>query len=195
MKTQRKAYYLISKLHYLALRRIFGLEYSVRRIRFANKETVRFILVKEQATIGKKVNIKGNLIIDNALGDKDATGDFSNLSIGNNCYIGENVFFDLPRKVKICENSIISANASFITHSDCGRRPLSKYYPRKTGDIVVGKNCWVGFGATIMPGVKIGDFSVIAAGSVVTSDLLPNSLYAGSPAIFKKNVIPDEETD
>ena len=54
--------------------------------------------------------------------------------------------------------------------------------------IHIGKRVWIGSGAIILPGVNIGDNSVIAAGSVVTKDVPENCLYGGNPAKFiKKN--------
>ena len=48
--------------------------------------------------------------------------------------------------------------------------------------VSIGKNCWIGAGAIIMPGVTIGDNSVISAGSVVTKDIPANVVAYGSPA-------------
>ncbi|MGN1316991.1 MAG: sugar O-acetyltransferase [Acutalibacteraceae bacterium] len=45
----------------------------------------------------------------------------------------------------------------------------------------IGKNCWIGAGALIMPGVTIGDNTVIGAGSVVTKDIPPNVVAVGNP--------------
>jgi len=46
----------------------------------------------------------------------------------------------------------------------------------------IGVNCWIGAGALIMPGVTVGDNSVIAAGAVVTRNIPPNVIAAGVPA-------------
>ncbi|WP_407129678.1 DapH/DapD/GlmU-related protein [Citrobacter cronae] len=54
--------------------------------------------------------------------------------------------------------------------------------------INIGNNVWIGAGAVIFPGVTIGDGSIVAANSVVNCDVLPNTLYAGSPAVFKKTL-------
>ena len=48
--------------------------------------------------------------------------------------------------------------------------------------IKIGNNVWIGAFSAILKGVKIGENSIIAARSVVTGDVMPNSVYAGSPA-------------
>lgn len=48
--------------------------------------------------------------------------------------------------------------------------------------VVIKKNAWIGAAATILPGVTIGENAVVAAGSVVTKDVPPNSVVAGVPA-------------
>jgi acetyltransferase-like isoleucine patch superfamily enzyme len=58
----------------------------------------------------------------------------------------------------------------------------------KTQEVIIGNNVWIGWGSTILKGVRIGDNSVIAAGSVVLSDIPSNVLAAGNPAVVKKNL-------
>lgn len=50
------------------------------------------------------------------------------------------------------------------------------------GDTVVGNDVWFGYGVTVMPGVRIGDGAVIAAGAVVTADVPPYTIVGGNPA-------------
>ena len=64
--------------------------------------------------------------------------------------------------------------------------------PRK-GDIVVGNDVWIGRESVIMPGVKIGDGSIVAAYLVVTKDVPPYSVVGGNPARFLKKRFEDEE--
>ena len=54
--------------------------------------------------------------------------------------------------------------------------------------IHIGKKVWIGSGAIVLPGVNIGDNSVIAAGSVVTKDVPENSVFGGNPAKLIKKI-------
>lgn len=49
-------------------------------------------------------------------------------------------------------------------------------------DTVIGSNCFIGGRSIVLPGVTVGDGSIVAAGSVVTKDVPPNSIVAGNPA-------------
>lgn len=60
------------------------------------------------------------------------------------------------------------------------------------GDIVIGNDVWIGRESIIMPGVKIGDGSIIAGYSVVTKDVPPYSVVGGNPAKFIKKRFDDE---
>ncbi|WP_247602466.1 DapH/DapD/GlmU-related protein [Gordonia rubripertincta] len=64
--------------------------------------------------------------------------------------------------------------------------------PRAAGEgrrpIVVGDYCWIGAGAIILPGVVVGEGCIISAGAVVIRDCEPNGLYAGVPAIRKRDL-------
>ena len=55
-------------------------------------------------------------------------------------------------------------------------------YPYSKGDIQVGSDVWIGYGAVVLSGVRIGDGAVVAANSVVSADVPPFAIVAGSPA-------------
>jgi acetyltransferase-like isoleucine patch superfamily enzyme len=57
---------------------------------------------------------------------------------------------------------------------------------------IIGDDVWIGYGAIIMGGVKIGTGSIIAAGSIVTKDIEPYSIYGGNPAKKIKNRFENE---
>lgn len=69
-----------------------------------------------------------------------------------------------------------------------------KSYPTK-GDTLIGNDVWIGYGATIMPGVRIGDGSIIATKSVVTKDVPPYSIVGGNPVKVIKQRYNQETID
>lgn len=60
------------------------------------------------------------------------------------------------------------------------------------GDTIIGNDVWIGRECVIMPGVKVGDGSIIATRSVVTKDIEPYSIVGGNPAHFIKKRFDDE---
>ena len=67
-----------------------------------------------------------------------------------------------------------------------------KTYPTK-GDIIVGNDVWIGYNATIMPGVKIGDGAIIASNATVVRDVAPYAIVGGNPAQeIRKRFSPEE---
>lgn len=69
--------------------------------------------------------------------------------------------------------------------------PASEELPWK-GDTIVGHDVWIGYGATIMPGVKIGHGSIIGTQAVVARDIPPYAIAAGNPATVVKQRFPDD---
>ncbi|HKD97124.1 MAG TPA: CatB-related O-acetyltransferase [Micromonosporaceae bacterium] len=61
------------------------------------------------------------------------------------------------------------------------------------GDTVVGNNVWLGMGTIVMPGIRIGDGAIVAAGSVVTSDVPPYAIAGGNPAREIRRRYTDDE--
>jgi len=99
---------------------------------------------------------------------------------GDNNVINFGCLFD-GRKfpIKIGNNVSIGPCASLIT---LGHDPQSPSFSDMGGSIVIGNYSWIGYQATILPGVTIGEGAVIAAGAVVTRSVSPYSINAGIPA-------------
>jgi len=72
--------------------------------------------------------------------------------------------------------------------------PRADELPYK-GDTIVGNDVWIGYQALIMPGVKIGDGAIVAAGSVVSSDVPPYTVVAGNPARAVRRRFPEAVVD
>jgi len=67
-----------------------------------------------------------------------------------------------------------------------------KGHPKTKGDVIIGNDVWIGYGAIILSGVKIGDGAVIGAGSIVTKDVLPYTIVAGNPAKIIRKRFSDQ---
>ncbi len=67
-----------------------------------------------------------------------------------------------------------------------------KQYPQK-GDITIGNDVWIGYRATIMAGVTIGDGAIIAANATVTKDVAPYAIVGGNPAMEIRKRFTDEK--
>ncbi len=86
--------------------------------------------------------------------------------------------------VLIGENSACSQNC-FISGQSHLYEDVSKNFLRqgvKTEQVVIGKNVWIGANSVVLPGAKIGDNSVIGAGSTIIEDVPAYSVVAGNPA-------------
>ena len=66
-----------------------------------------------------------------------------------------------------------------------------KEYPQK-GNIIIGNDVWIGYNATIMAGVTIGDGAIIATNATVVKDVAPYSIVGGNPATEIKKRFPPE---
>jgi virginiamycin A acetyltransferase len=75
----------------------------------------------------------------------------------------------------------------------CWGEPDPGPWPNK-GGITIGHDVWIGWDATILPGVTVGDGAIIAAKSVVASDVEPYTVMAGNPARMVKRRLPEDVT-
>jgi maltose O-acetyltransferase len=73
----------------------------------------------------------------------------------------------------------IGPEAAILT---LGHDPQAADFADRGGDVIIGNQVWIGFRAIILPGVRIGDGAVVAAGAVVTHDVDPFTIVAGVPA-------------
>jgi acetyltransferase-like isoleucine patch superfamily enzyme len=75
------------------------------------------------------------------------------------------------------------------SHPNASR--IRSFAPTARGDIVIEADAWIGAGAVILPGVKVGRGAVVGAGSIVTSDVPPLTIVAGQPARQVRALEPD----
>lgn len=106
-------------------------------------------------------------------------------------FAGENVHFQprlvplYPELIRLHNNIMISAGVRFITHDASfvilNRLGIGKF-PENIGCIEIMDNVYIGYNATIMPNVKIGENVIVGAGALVSKDLESNGVYVGIPA-------------
>ncbi len=105
--------------------------------------------------------------------------------IGANAFIGQDNFVTTGNKVVIGPYCLTASHCSFIGSSHVSDDPMRPYATTgTTGDaqILIGANCFFGYGAMVLGNVRIGHGSIIGAGAVVRSDVPAFSQIVGNPA-------------
>lgn len=98
--------------------------------------------------------------------------------IGNNCHIS-------VESLKIGTYTMLASRVSIVGGDhryDVVGIPIKHTGRSIRKGVVIGKDCWLGHGVTILDGVEIGEGTIVAAGAIVTKSLDPYGIYAGIPA-------------
>ncbi len=114
------------------------------------------------------------------------------INSGRHIHLGENIFINFDCTflalggITIDDGVLIGPKVSLITEN----HPLEPTQRQglTAQPIYIKKNAWIGANATILPGVTIGENSVVAAGAVVTEDVPDNTVVGGIPAKIIKNI-------
>lgn len=115
-----------------------------------------------------------------------------NIHIGKNVFINAGCHFQDQGGITIGDGAQIGHNVVLATlNHDLIPENRKTVIP---APISIGTNVWIGANATILPGVSIGDNSVIAAGAVVTKDIPANVVAGGIPAKIIKNIQEAEKS-
>ena len=107
-------------------------------------------------------------------------------SVGDNFFFQPRVIPDEAKLIKFGNNVVVASNVTFVTHDIIDKvfNNLKEdfYYNYNAGPILIGDNVFIGCNSIILPNIKIGSNSIIAAGSVVTHDVEEGTVVAGNPA-------------
>ncbi|WP_125774735.1 acyltransferase [Antribacter gilvus] len=129
------------------------------------------------ATVGAGVRLSPTVSVRN--GARITIGEGAN--VGQWCYLWAG---ETTGRIEIGANALLAPEV-FVTASnydvDAGDGPVSDL-PRREADVRIGADTWLGARVVVLPGVTIGDGTVVAAGSVVAKDLPPGVVAAGVPA-------------
>jgi acetyltransferase-like isoleucine patch superfamily enzyme len=154
------------------VKRTMAITARLNRLTFDDADEIRSLFSE---LIGKKVDDSFLLI------PPFYTAGGNEIRVGRNVFVNQNcTFYDLGG-LDIANDVMIGPNVSLITAG----HPLD---PSQRRAVTIGKpiaierNVWIAAGVTVIGGVTVGENSVVAAGSVVTRDVPPNTLVGGNPA-------------
>ena len=122
------------------------------------------------AKIGKNLTIKPGVSIKYPW----------HLTVGDNTWIGENVWIDNLAPVTIGSNSCVSQGALLLTGSHNYKKTT---FDLITGNIALEDGAWIGAKAVVNQGITVSTHAVLTTGSIATKNLEAYSIYQGNPAI------------
>lgn len=142
--------------------------------------SVNNVTIGNRVRIAKRVSAYGN-------------PSFS-LTIGDDTYVGMNCILNgYGAALTIGKNVSLAQNVNIMTDSGPNASPImQKIYPIEKGNVSIGDHCWIGASSIIMPGVILGDFCVVAAGSFVKDSFPSYSIIGGTPAKLIRHMTEDE---
>lgn len=114
------------------------------------------------------------------------------INYGKHTRIGKNVFINFGCTllglggITIEDGVLLAPNVSLLSEGH-GESPEERH-SLKVGRIHIKKSAWIGAGATVLPGVTVGENSIVAAGAVVTRDVPDNTIVGGVPARVIRNI-------
>lgn len=126
-----------------------------------------------------------------------------NINVGKNCFINYNCVFLDVSLINIGNDVFVGPNVTIATplHPFVKEERMIKEYPDGSHNLEYAKQinikdgCWICSNATICAGVTIGENCIVAAGAVVTKDVLPNSIVAGVPAKTIRLINEEDKID
>lgn len=110
----------------------------------------------------------------------------AHISIGKNIFINHACSFLDLGGITIEDNVLIGPKANLVSEN----HPIDPTQRKSLigKPILIKKNAWIGAAATILPGITVGENSIVAAGAIVTKDVPDNCIVAGNPARIVKSI-------
>lgn len=177
-------------------RKCLALLYEFNSLSPLETEKRSSLLKKMFAQIGENCYFEGSIY---------ANWGCSNIHFGKNIYVNFNFTAVDDTDIYVGDYTMFGPNVTVATAGHPVLPELRTRGLQYNAPVKIGKNCWIGAGAIILPGVTIGDNSVIGGGSVVTKDIPENVVAVGNPCrvlrtinehdrefYFKNKRIPEE---
>ena len=109
------------------------------------------------------------------------------LSIGAGCNISNRVFIECTYAQVVLENNVTLGGSVMISSHD-GAYRQTHCLPMKMGSVTIKERAFIGNNAIILPGITVGEKSIVGAGAVVTKDVKGSSVVVGVPAVRVKEI-------
>jgi acetyltransferase-like isoleucine patch superfamily enzyme len=142
-----------------------------------------------ELVLGNNVNLSGRSCFYFLRG----MGAAPRIEIGDHAFVGDACTFSAAAHIRVGKHCLVSALVRI--HDNDGhpldperRRRNEPIRPDEAAPVVIEDNVWIGAGATVLKGVRIGENSVIGTGAVVTADVPANAVVAGNPARVVKEL-------
>ncbi len=206
LRYARRARRALRGIRLPVVRPVIGGLYALTQICWITWHFVAKLLYREPlfryrcARVGRRLDLEGAppLVIGNGrieVGDDVHIGSPCTWDVGSNAelIIGDRVSLNYrgavsaAKSVRIGDDTLIAGDVAIFDNtnhpvSPARRLARAAVTAAEVAPVVIGRNVWIGIHCIIMRGVTIGDNSVVAAGSVVTKSVPPNTLVAGNPA-------------
>ena len=150
---------------------------SLQRLFIVPTALRRPILRAMGLSLGRKVRIKARV--------EFYTG---NVRFGDRCFVNHECLFDASARITVGDRVDFGPRVTVLTSEHAIGGPEHRAGPLSARPITIGDGAWIGGCSTILPGAVIGAGCIIAAGAVVVGETKPNSVYAGVPAKWVKDL-------
>lgn len=152
------------------------------------KYTLPDLYKEKNAAYTKMFNAGKNFIVGYDTFISRTHGLNGSILIDDNVVISNHCSLDYSGNLVIGEGTVISDAVKIYTHKHDPYNFTHKLDSKaEPASVVIGKGVWIGAGSIILPGVRIGDYAVIAAGSVVSKNVDSDTMVGGNPARLIKN--------
>ena len=177
--------------------RFFGFIYGGEGINiplmFMPMRYIPVVLRQHGAKVGERVRFRSPLVVHNSQVDSPAY--YQNLTVGNECYFGRELFLDLQDMILVEDQVTISHRVMILTHTDAGDSPLQEdIVPTSQAPVTIRRGAYVGAHVTILQGVEIGEEAIVGAGAVVTKSVPARTVAAGVPARVLKKIAAEQDS-
>lgn len=156
------------------------------KMRYASYATKALLVQMNDSADPAEIRELLSRITDSAIDESVAVFTPLYINYGKHTTIGKNVFINFNCTfldlggITIADDVMLAPNVSLLSEG----HPLSPDDRQSLvpGHVHIKRNAWIGAGATILPGVTVGENAVVAAGAVVTKDVPDNTIVGGIPA-------------